>query len=168
MQTFLGGVALSCFVITGYYTPQSVISVNQEKKRHLQMHLLCMCDSCYVWRVCTQCPPVPLAVSPIQSAGSVGGVKTLGEEETMFRRERQRARRHKRAEEWWRAGGGVHVADGGHTQVNTDVYRYTTACTNLYLVLYGTRVRSFPIGLKAEDPVHTGQKKFQDFGLNVL
>lgn len=36
----------------------------------------------------------------------MGDVKTLDEEETMSRRDRQRARLQARVAEWWRAGGG--------------------------------------------------------------
>ncbi|CAM9926122.1 unnamed protein product [Pylaiella littoralis] len=61
-------------------------------------------------------PPLQLAVSPIQSNSSVGGVIALDEENTSTRRNRQKARLRRRAEEWWKAGGGVSDgdADGNH------------------------------------------------------
>ena len=58
--------------------------------------------------ISVQFPPLQVPVNPIQSAGDVGGISTFGEEKIIFRRQKQRARLRKRADEWWRAGGGTH------------------------------------------------------------
>lgn len=71
----------------------------------------------FAFHFMSQFPPLQLAVSPIQSNSSVGGVIALDEENTSTRRTRQKARLRRRAEEWWKAGGGVRVDCDSSSQV---------------------------------------------------
>lgn len=71
-----------------------------------------------------------MAVSPIQSSGDVGCIVTMEEHETASRRERQRLRLQKRAEEWWRAGRGIFLETpdddrGGYTDQVIQSLKFT-------------------------------------------